>query len=289
MDEDYEEKRRCFLFILVKKRTLIAILSGITALCLVLLIGAGVSDHEAVVTTGTEVNWGLNFHTQDGIPTGPASVEELKSLNACYRGDSDERTIYLTFDAGYENGFTPGILDVLKKHQAKACFFLVGNFLKTEPELVRRMIAEGHTVGNHTMTHPDMASIADEASFRRELSELEALYQETTGQEMAKLYRPPQGKYSKENLEMAQKMGYTTVFWSLAYADWNNDSQPTREEALDKLLPRTHNGAIVLLHSTSRTNSEILDELLTRWEEMGYRFGTLDELSSGGEVPQLST
>ena len=140
------------------------------------------------------------------------------------------------------------------------------------------MVSEGHIVGNHTMHHPDMSKISNMASFQKELKELEDLYRETTGEEMPKYYRPPQGNYSEENLKMAKELGYKTVFWSLAYVDWNNDSQPTREYAFSKLLPRIHNGAVVLLHSTSSTNAEILDELLTKWKEMGYTFGSIDKL-----------
>ena len=123
-----------------------------------------------------------------------------------------------------------------------------------------------------------MSKIENMESFRKELEDLEEKYSEITGKEMPKFYRPPQGTYSQKNLEMAKELGYKTVFWSLAYVDWNNDAQPSREEAFSKLIPRIHNGAVVLLHSTSRTNAEILDELLTKWKEMGYRFGTLDEL-----------
>jgi peptidoglycan-N-acetylmuramic acid deacetylase len=133
-------------------------------------------------------------------------------------------------------------------------------------------------VGNHTMHHPDMSKISDRSAFEKELRDLENLYKEVTGQELPKFYRPPQGIYSEENLKMAQELGYKTVFWSLAYVDWNNDSQPTREQAFSKLIPRIHNGAVVLLHSTSRTNAEILDELLTQWKELGYRFASITEL-----------
>ena len=154
----------------------------------------------------------------------------------------------------------------------------MGHFLETAPDLVKRMVEEGHTVGNHTYHHPDMSSISNLASFQKEVDDTAALYQEITGQEMTKYYRPPQGKYSTENLKMAKELGYHTFFWSLAYVDWNVDSQPTKELAFDKLLPRIHPGAIVLLHSTSKTNGEIMDELLTKWEEMGYRFAPLSEL-----------
>ncbi len=255
--------------------------------CAALVIGmaavvmSGVSS-EKTVMTGTDVNWGLSFNSPDGIPTGTASAEKLKEYNARYIGDTSQKKIYLTFDAGYENGFTEHILDVLKQHNVKAAFFLVGNFIQTSPELVKRMVNEGHTVGNHTMTHPDMSSIADKESFQKELSDLEKLYRETTGKEMLKIYRPPQGKFNEDNLKMAQEMGYATVFWSLAYVDWYNDAQPSKEQAFDKLLPRIHNGAVVLLHSTSQTNSEILDELLTKWEEMGYTLAPLTDLLSSG-------
>ena len=222
--------------------------------------------------------WGLSFRQEGTPPIGSAGADQLGRLDAAYLGDTTQPVIYLTFDAGYENGATEKILDVLKKHEVKAAFFLVGNYIEKNADLVRRMAQEGHIVGNHTMHHPDMSKITDQAAFEKELKDLEDLYRQVTGQEMSRYYRPPQGVYSEENLKMAQALGYKTVFWSLAYVDWNNDSQPTKEQAFDKLLPRIHNGAVVLLHSTSRTNAEILDELLTRWEEMGYRFGTVEEL-----------
>ena len=223
-------------------------------------------------------NWGLGFGAEGTQPTGTVSAEELKQYDAYYVGDKEEKVLYLTFDCGYENGNTEPILDALKKHNAPATFFVVGHFLESAPDVAKRMVAEGHTVGNHTYHHPDMSSISDLASFQKEVDDVATLFKETTGQEMAKYYRPPQGKYSTENLKMAQELGYNTFFWSLAYVDWNVDDQPTKEEAFDKLLTRVHPGAIVLLHSTSQTNGEILDELLTKWEEMGYTFKPLSDL-----------
>lgn len=224
-------------------------------------------------------NWGLGFGESGTQPTGNASAEELAKYDAYYIGNKDNNVIYLTFDCGYENGNTPAILDALKKHQASATFFVVGHYLESAPELVQRMVQEGHTVGNHTYHHPDMSSIASMEAFQKELDDVRSLYKKVTGQEMVMYYRPPQGKYSTQNLKMAQELGYRTFFWSLAYVDWNTDNQPTHEEAFSKLLSRIHPGAIVLLHNTSKTNGEILDELLTKWEEMGYQFGTLDELA----------
>ena len=174
--------------------------------------------------------------------------------------------------------YTEDLLDVLKKEKVPAAFFVVGTYIEDNPDLIRRMEKEGHIVGNHTMSHPDMSSIADQDTFKKELEQVEALYKETTGKEMKKFYRPPQGKFSFHNLEQAKNLGYTTVFWSLAYVDWYTDQQPTREEALEKLIPRTHNGAVILLHSTSKTNARILQELITKWKEEGYQFASLEKL-----------
>ena len=225
-------------------------------------------------------SWGLSFRQEGAPPVGNADRQQLRQYDAAYLGDPSKKVLYLTFDAGYENGSTEKILDILKEQQVPAAFFLVGNYIEKNADLVRRMEAEGHIVGNHTMHHKDMSKITDEAAFTKELQDLEKLYEDTVGKPMPKYYRPPQGIYSEENLRLAQKLGYKTVFWSLAYVDWNNDSQPTREQAFKKLLPRTHPGAVILLHSTSKTNAEILGELIEKWKAEGYRFGTLEELFS---------
>ena len=265
------------MYVVFKRKTIVYVLSGVLVLFMGIVIISGMTANRAVMTNA-DVNWGLSFNSADGIPTGNASAEKLKTYDAYYTGDTKDKKIYLTFDAGYENGYTEKILDVLKKHNTKATFFLVGNFLETSPELVKRMAEEGHIVGNHTMTHPDMSAISDMESFKKEIEGVENLYKEVTGKDMLKIYRPPQGKYSEDNLKMAQELGYKTIFWSLAYVDWYNDNQPTKEQAFDKLIPRIHNGAVVLLHSTSKTNSEILDELLTKWEDMGYIISPITEL-----------
>lgn len=251
------------------------------------LAGAGagtVTKEPDAVETAADAseNWGLGFPENGGKPTGNASPKELKAYHAGFLdpdGSEDNKVIYLTFDCGFENGNTEPILDALKKHNAPATFFIVGNYLETSPELVQRMLDEGHTVGNHTYHHPDITQISTKETFRKELEELETLFKETTGQEMTKFYRPPQGKYNEANLQMASDLGYCTFFWSLAYVDWYQDNQPTKEEAFSKLLPRIHPGAVVLLHNTSDTNGEILDELLTKWEEMGYHFENLEKLA----------
>ena len=255
----------------MRKRDLI-ILSGaiLTALVLTLRLILG-----GALETG---NWGLSFQTDGAAPIGPANAQQLAKYGAVYLGDTAEKVIYLTFDAGYENGCTAKILDTLKAHNVPAAFFLVGNYMEKNADLVRRMVDEGHIVGNHTMHHYDMSKLSEKEAFSKELTELETLFHEVTGKELPKYYRPPQGIYSEDNLRMAQELGYRTVFWSLAYVDWLNNDQPTKEEAFSKLLPRTHNGAVVLLHSTSATNAEILDDLLTKWEGMGYRFASVEDL-----------
>lgn len=230
------------------------------------------------VQSAAEGSWGLSFPEDGKPPVANASFSELAQYNTYYAEDTAEKRIYLTFDAGYENGNTAPILDALKKHNAPATFFVVGTYIKDQPELIKRMQQEGHTVGNHTYSHPDMSQISSKETFEKELTQVEALYQDATGTSMTRYYRPPRGTYSTANLAMAKELGYKTFFWSLAYVDWYQDDQPTKEEAFDKLLTRIHPGAIVLLHSTSSTNAAILDELLTRWEEMGYTFHSLQEL-----------
>lgn len=230
------------------------------------------------VPTAADGNWGLSFQEDGKPPVANATAEELKQFDTYYSDTPDNKVIYLTFDAGYENGNTAPILDALKKHNAPATFFCVGNYVSENPDLIKRMKDEGHIVGNHTYSHPDMSKISTKEAFSEELGKVEAIYKEITGEEMTKFYRPPQGKYSETNLQMAKDMGYKTFFWSLAYVDWYQDKQPTKEEAFAKLLTRIHPGAIVLLHSTSSTNAQIMDELLTKWEEMGYTFQSLEEL-----------
>lgn len=253
------------------------------AFTIMYFLGGGIAmlvdayENNKVLETSGE-NWGLGFSTEGQPPTGNATVDELKAYDAYYIGDKNEKVIYLTFDAGYENGYTPKILDALKKHNVPATFFLVGNYITTSPDLVKRMVEEGHHVANHTNKHPNMASLSSMEAFQKELEDLEKIYEEAIGQKMIKYYRPPQGIYSEENLKMAKELGYKTFFWSLAYVDWYVDKQPSKEEAFKKLIGRIHPGAIVLLHSTSKTNADIMDELLTKWEEMGYTFKSLDDI-----------
>lgn len=277
-EKDIRESRKTWSGITAQKVSIVAVLFLVMYALGALTAKKAESVGVAALLHGKSENWGLGFGTEGKPPTGNASAEELKKYNAYFIGDSTQNTIYLTFDCGYENGNTEPILDALKKHDVKATFFVVGNFLETSPEIVKRMIAEGHTVGNHTYHHLDMSSISSMDAFKKETQDVENLFEQITGTPITKFYRPPQGKYNIENLKMAQELGYHTFFWSLAYVDWYQDKQPTKDEAFGKLLKRIHPGAIVLLHSTSSTNAQILDELLTKWEEMGYTIKPLTEL-----------
>ena len=254
----------------MRKRDLLIL---ILAIAVAVTVAISVFSHSTLETG----SWGLSFRQEGAAPIGNAGVDQLKRYDAAYIGDTTQKVLYLTFDAGYENGCTEKILDTLKKHQVTAAFFLVGNYIEKNADLVRRMVDEGHIVGNHTMDHPDMSGLSGDA-FAAQLQGMEQLYEEITEQTLPKFYRPPQGLYSEENLKMAQKLGYQTVFWSLAYADWDNEHQPEPDAAVEKLLSRTHDGAVILLHATSKTNAEILDRLIGKWQEMGYRFAPLTEL-----------
>lgn len=262
-----------------RKKMVITVMFLTAILGVVLVAGNRIKD---AVTTGAGIletqNWGLGFGESGSRPTGTATPEQLAEYDAYYVDTSGEMKLYLTFDCGYENGNTEAILDALQKHNAPATFFVVGHFLESAPEMVCRMVEDGHTVGNHTYHHPDMSKLSDKSAFQEEVDAVARKFEEVTGQKISMYYRPPQGKYSTENLKMAQELGYKTFFWSLAYVDWNVDDQPTHEQAFEKLLNRVHPGAVVLLHNTSKTNGEILDELLTKWEEMGYSFAPLSEL-----------
>lgn len=264
------------MIIIDKKKIRIFFLSFVVLLLVCISMLTSIKSEKLIETAVTD--WGLSFQKEGDSPIGNADSDYLSQFDSYFIGDEAEKKIYLTFDAGYENGYTPAILEALDKHNVKATFFVVGHFLDKNKNLTLDILKRGHTIGNHTYSHPNMSSISDKASFEKELSKNEALYKEITGEDMPKFYRPPQGKFSEENLKMAKELGYKTIFWSLAYVDWNVDKQPDNEESINLLCSRIHPGAIVLLHNTSKTNSEILDKLLTKWEEMGYTFGTLSEL-----------
>lgn len=256
-----------------------------TFVFIIVLMRAGITGTTAQETNALPVQsceWGLHFEQDNTLPIPNMSDDVLNPLGAYFHGKTDEKVIYITFDAGYENGHTAPILDALKKHNAPAAFFLVGPYIEDNPLLVERMLSEGHTVGNHSYDHPDMTG-KTKADFLRQLDKTARAFKAVTGTDMPKFYRPPEGKFTTENLKWAQEAGYTTVLWSSAYVDWNNNSQPSHNYAFEKIARRTFDGAIFLLHSTSKTNAEILDAQLTKWQQAGYRFGNIGELARSQE------
>lgn len=248
---------------------------------LILIFSALFGGYPTSAAEAKAYNWYCKKNKNHAIPCLDSEFSFINKYDAYYVNTNvakGDKVIYLTFDAGYENGNIEKILDTLKAHSAKGAFFILENLIVRNGDLVKRMASEGHLICNHTAKHPDMTKICDLDTFAEQLYRLEKSYAELCGEEMAKIYRPPEGRFSEQNLEFAQKLGYKTVFWSFAYADWDNNKQPDREKALKKLLDHTHNGEILLLHPTSSTNAEILDELLSSLEKEGYRFGSLDEL-----------
>lgn len=192
--------------------------------------------------------------------------------------EASEKVIYLTFDVGYENGNVAKILDILKEKEVPGAFFVLEHVVKKNTDLIQRMANEGHLICNHTASHKDMSSVDNKEDFAAELTALETVCKDVAGVEVAKYYRPPEGRFSERNLIWANELGYKTVLWSYGYMDWDNNAQPSEKASYEKVLSGTHNGEVLLLHPTSSTNAAILGDLIDAWKSEGFRFGTLDEL-----------
>ena len=211
-------------------------------------------------------------------------VEKFNGYYIDHKHDDNnqEKVVYLTFDAGYENGNIEKILDVMKDENICGSFFILGNLIKSNGDLVNRMANEGHTVANHTYSHKDITKLS-KSELENELSSLNSAYRACTGKEMSPYFRPPEGKFSETTLTWAQEFGYKTVFWSFAYADWDNQKQMSPQAAKEKILSNIHNGAILLLHPTSQTNATILKDIICELKAKNYEFKTLDDLFSQQE------
>ncbi len=233
------------------------------------------------------LNWYCKKSESGYPPPLPTEFSFIKEYGGYYLDEDateDDKVIYLTFDCGYENGNIEKILDIMKKHDARGAFFVLKNLIRKNPDLVTRMVNEGHLVCNHTSNHKDMTKITSIADFKSELDELNSIMLESVGHELCPFYRPPEGRFNLENLKWANELGYKTIFWSCAYDDWDNNRQMSCDKAMNKLMNRLHNGEVLLLHPTSATNAAILDEFLTKLEGMGYRFGNLYELTGSSMI-----
>lgn len=253
-------------------------------ICRILALTVSLSFLTSTKTLGQdlstkEYSWYFHSDVKGNIPSGPKETSIFHSKYSTYfLGTTKDKNIYLTFDQGYENGNTPKILDVLKEEGVPAAFFVVGPYVKDCGDIVKRMVDEGHIVGNHSSHHPSMASIKDDKKFETEFKEVEELFTQVTGKEIAKYFRPPMGKYSEKSLARTEKLGYKTIFWSFAYKDWIQDDQPTKDYAIKKITEGFHPGEIMLLHSVSSTNASILKEVIQAAKAQGYTFKSLGEL-----------
>ncbi len=230
--------------------------------------------------TDEKLSWYCKRTSDHKRPVLDENMKFIEKYGAYYVG-RDDKVIYLTFDVGYENGNVRRIVDVLEEEGVNGAFFVLEHFVKKNTELVIRMADAGHTLCNHTASHKDMSRVDDIEDFRSELERMESVYRECTGRELSKIYRPPEGSFTEQNLRFARELGYRTVFWSFAYADWDNAHQMSESAAKKKILDNIHNGEIMLLHPTSATNAKILGDVIRELKAQGYRFGTLDELFSG--------
>jgi len=198
---------------------------------------------------------------------------------AIFLGDTTKKEIFLTFDNGYENGYTAKVLDVLKEKKVPAIFFVTGHYVKDQPELLKRMAKEGHLIGNHSWSHPDMTRITDDR-IKDELEKVKAAVAQVAGQQEMSFLRPPRGIFSERTLAVSKQLGYTNVFWSVAYKDWDTKAQKGWQYAYDKVMAQLHPGAVILLHSVSRDNAEALGKIIDDARKQGYEFKSLDTLAS---------
>ncbi|MBQ9779711.1 MAG: polysaccharide deacetylase family protein [Clostridia bacterium] len=255
----------------------------ISLLCPCLMF-AGVLSASA--TASAPQNWYCVRAKNHSQPRADAALSFVEQYDGYYidhrhtQAEAEDKVVYLTFDAGYENGNVAKVLDALKAAEVPGAFFILGNLPEAEPDLVRRMAAEGHLVCNHTFTHRDMTG-SHASELEGELCRLEDACRDLCGVEISKFFRPPEGKFDRAMLTEAQRLGYKTVFWSFAYADWDNQKQPDPAAAKQKILDNIHNGAVILLHPTSATNAAILGDVIASLKAEGYRFGTLFELTEG--------
>lgn len=233
-------------------------------------------QNSSLVGYNDRKSWWFSRNKEHTPPTAQKDIN-ISQYDAYYLGDTESNVIYLTFDEGYENGYTIPILDVLKENHVKAAFFVTKSYIKNEPELVKRMVEDGHIVGNHSVSHPDLTTISDD-EIAQEIEECSNYFEEITGQKMPKFFRPPEGVYSIRTLEKTQQLGYKTIFWSFAYNDWDRNNQPGKQAAYDMVMNNYHNGSIMLLHAVSQSNAEALDSILKDLKSIGYEFKTLDEL-----------
>ncbi|MEC1373499.1 delta-lactam-biosynthetic de-N-acetylase [Heyndrickxia oleronia] len=238
---------------------------------------AGILSNPVSAASNFPVHWGFNKGKNEQQAEAGAKYDELlKKYHAFYKGNPNDKVLYLTFDNGYENGYTPKVLDVLKKEKVPAIFFVTGHYLKSKPDLVKRMVAEGHIVGNHSWSHPDLTQVSDE-KLREELRKVKDETARITKQKEMLYLRPPRGILSERTMQLANDEGYTHVLWSLAFRDWNVDQQQGWKYSYDNIMAQVHPGAVMLLHTVSKDNADALEKVIKDLKAKGYQFKSLDD------------
>ncbi|MFZ7945785.1 MULTISPECIES: delta-lactam-biosynthetic de-N-acetylase [Bacillaceae] len=243
-------------------------------LCILLLLIPNITYAEA---PNRPIHWGFKKAVNEKQPDAGAEYDEiLAKYGAFYKGDPNTKNLYLTFDSGYENGYTPKILKVLKKEKVPATFFVTGHFLISQPELAKQIVKEGHIIGSHSWSHPDFTAVSD-AKIREELEKVKTKTKEITGQKKMKYLRPPRGIFSERTMQIAKEEGYTHVFWSLAFVDWNINQQRGWQYSYDNIMRQIHPGCVLLLHSVSKDNADALEKAIKDLKKKGYKFKSLDQ------------
>ncbi|WP_243291651.1 delta-lactam-biosynthetic de-N-acetylase [Bacillus sp. FJAT-47783] len=235
------------------------------------------NTHTTFAISNEAIHWGFKRSTNHEPPFAGRLDPLLEKHGAFYLGDTSKKDIYLTFDNGYENGYTPKVLDILKKHNVPATFFVTGHYLDDKPELVKRMVKEGHIVGNHSWSHPDLTKVRDE-QVKKELDLVSEKVEKLTGQKGTIYLRPPRGIFSERTLALSKQYGYHNIFWSLAFVDWKIDQQKGWEYAYNNIMKQIHPGAVILLHTVSKDNADALDQVIQDLKKEGYQFKSLDDL-----------
>lgn len=263
----------------MKKEMKAIILGSVLTLIFTLSIFTELNENEISTNadvSNTKIGWGIkrnDNHLQPDLGTNNKAL--IDKYNGIAMGNNEDKNIYLTFDLGYEAGYTSKILDTLQEKNVQGTFFITAHYLNTASDLVERMINEGHVVGNHTVNHKSMPDLTDE-EIQSELMKLNHSLYQKFGYEM-KYMRPPKGEFSERTLKVTENLGFKTVMWSFAYVDWNEDSQPSQEEALKIVIPNLHNGEVMLLHATSKTNSEIMGQIIDEARNEGYEFKSIED------------
>lgn len=256
------------------------VISGFV-LCIIFICSVMLEPNRNVAKTSANIDnkkieWGIKRNNNNEQPDiGILNKELINKYNGIAIGNNEEKSIYLTFDLGYEAGYTEKILDSLKQNNIQGTFFITAHYVNTASDIVKRMIDEGHIIGNHTVNHKSMPSLSDE-ELKKELMDLHQVVYEKFGYEM-KYIRPPRGEFSERTLSLSEQLGYKTVMWSFAYADWDEKKQPSCEDGIKKITENLHNGEIMLLHATSKTNADIIDQVIKKTKEMGYEFKSIDD------------